>query len=149
MQRFTIAALAAVLLCSTGAQAHDYKTAVTTAAARLHVYAGRFNEIKCSIEDYQHAVTCYTANTTRAAADLLDTIKPDATNEEAENMVKIVERVLTSTVENEIINQWMFAQLKGQPDKLAKLADALDETTHTIGALRVATTPNAKEVIIK
>lgn len=144
MQRFTIAALAAVLLCSTGAQAHDYTTPVNTAAARLHVYAERFQKIKCGIDDYQHNATCEVASITQAAADMLETIKPNASNEEAARVVDIVERVLSATIENEIMNRWMFAQLNAHPEKQAQLADALDETTHTIGALRLALPPNAK-----
>lgn len=127
MKRFTLAALAAVLLSSTGAQAHQYTKQIASWTTRLHSAEKSIRDVQCSLADLDHLVTCQPANTAQVVARLLGTIKPDASDAEAREIFKIADKIMSLNDDEEGYKRMFEALNPHTPAKVAALSKGLTE----------------------
>ncbi|MBZ0059590.1 MULTISPECIES: hypothetical protein [unclassified Leclercia] len=101
MNRFTLAALVAALLISTGAQAHQYTKQITEWKARL-------SNMQTQLDSFEYAanpnadpdgtkgtITHAPSDAVYTVGNLLDIIKPYATDQEAGRLIRAAGSVLS------------------------------------------------------
>lgn len=131
------AIVAAVLLASTDAQAHQYAQQISSWTARLQHAEKTIRDIRCSVEDLDNLVTCEPANTARVVARLLATVKPETSDADAREIFQIAARVMSLT-DGEQNYKPMYATLEAQgitKTDEEKLDRGLTELMHLSGEI--------------